>query len=96
MNASFLFYDLETLGSDPRRSRIAQFAAVRTDEALPRIDAPVLILHALGDEIVPISHGRELATANGATLVELDGSHNSGLSHQREYWRAIDEHVLAR
>jgi len=68
----------------------------RTDEALPRIDAPVLILHARGDEIVPISHGRELATANGATLVELDGSHNSGLSHQREYWRAIDEHVLAR
>lgn len=68
----------------------------RTDEALPRIDAPVLILHARGDEIVPISHGRELATASGATLVELDGSHNSGLSHQREYWRAIDEHVLAR
>jgi alpha-beta hydrolase superfamily lysophospholipase len=68
----------------------------RTDEALPRIDAPVLILHARGDEIVPISHGRELATAKGATLVELDGSHNSGLSHQREYWLAIDEHVLAR
>ena len=68
----------------------------RTDEALPRIDAPVLILHARGDEIVPISHGRELATASGAALVELDGSHNSGLSHQREYWRAIDEHVLAR
>lgn len=66
----------------------------RTDEALPRIGAPVLILHARGDEIVPISHGRDLATATGATLVELDGSHNSGLSRQREYWRAIDEHVL--
>ena len=68
----------------------------RTDEALPRVDAPVLILHARGDEIVPISHGRELATAKGATLVELDGSHNSGLSFQLDYWRAIDEHVLAR
>ena len=33
MTASFLFYDLETFGADPRRSRIAQFAAIRTDEA---------------------------------------------------------------
>jgi len=31
---SFLFYDLETFGQDPRRTRIAQFAAVRTDSAL--------------------------------------------------------------
>ena len=31
---SFLFYDLETFGQDPRRTRIAQFAAVRTDTAL--------------------------------------------------------------
>lgn len=31
---SFLFYDLETFGQDPRRTRIAQFAAVRTDTEL--------------------------------------------------------------
>ena len=31
MTASFLFYDLETFGADPRRTRIAQFAAIRTD-----------------------------------------------------------------
>jgi len=31
---SFLFYDLETFGQDPRRTRIAQFAAVRTDADL--------------------------------------------------------------
>jgi exodeoxyribonuclease-1 len=31
MADSFLFYDLETFGQDPRRTRIAQFAAVRTD-----------------------------------------------------------------
>ncbi len=68
----------------------------RTDEALPRIKATTLILHAAGDEIVPVEHGRALASASGATIVELDGSHNSGLSLQREYWRAIDEHVLAR
>ena len=33
-NDSFLFYDLETFGQDPRRTRIAQFAAVRTDAGL--------------------------------------------------------------
>lgn len=31
---TFLFYDLETFGQDPRRTRIAQFAAVRTDADL--------------------------------------------------------------
>jgi exodeoxyribonuclease I len=39
---SFLFYDLETFGADPRRTRIAQFAAIRTDAELhetgPAID----------------------------------------------------------
>ena len=34
MADSFLFYDLETFGQDPRRTRIAQFAAVRTDADL--------------------------------------------------------------
>jgi len=38
---SFLWYDLETFGRDPRRSRIAQFAAIRTDDDLREIDAPI-------------------------------------------------------
>jgi len=29
MTTSFLFYDLETFGADPKRTRIAQFAAIR-------------------------------------------------------------------
>ncbi|RMH94941.1 exodeoxyribonuclease I [Lysobacter pythonis] len=41
MPASFLFYDLETFGSDPRRSRIAQFAAIRTDAELNETEAPI-------------------------------------------------------
>ena len=40
MAASFLFYDLETFGTDPRRTRIAQFAAIRTDAELNQIDEP--------------------------------------------------------
>lgn len=34
MAASFLWYDLETFGLEPRCDRIAQFAAARTDERL--------------------------------------------------------------
>ena len=37
MPASFLFYDLETFGADPRMSRIAQFAAIRTDANLNEV-----------------------------------------------------------
>src|SRR5262245_56736367 len=43
MPASFLFYDLETFGADPRSTRIAQFAAIRTDAALREIEAPISI-----------------------------------------------------
>ena len=41
MAKSFLWYDLETFGRDARRSRIAQFAAIRTDEALNEINEPI-------------------------------------------------------
>ena len=37
MTASFLFYDLETFGADPRRSRIAQFAAIRTSATTTKL-----------------------------------------------------------
>ena len=48
------------------------------------------------DEIVPIAHGRALAALHPrATLVELDGSHNSGHSRKSEYWRAFDAHLAA-
>jgi pimeloyl-ACP methyl ester carboxylesterase len=63
----------------------------RTDAVLPGIAAPILILHATADEIAPVADGRALAALNPrARLVELEGSHNSGLSSQREYWDAID------
>lgn len=42
MRESFLWFDLETFGRDPRRSRIAQFAAIRTDSALRIIGDPVV------------------------------------------------------
>lgn len=53
MPASFLFYDLETFGADPRRSRIAQFAAIRTDPELNEIEAPVDFLVRPADDLLP-------------------------------------------
>ena len=41
MPENFLFYDLETFGADPRRSRIGQFAALRTGAALEEIEEPI-------------------------------------------------------
>ena len=53
MAASFLFYDLETFGSDPRRTRIAQFAAVRTDADLKLIDEPISFFVQPANDLLP-------------------------------------------
>ena len=53
MAESFLFYDLETFGQDPRRTRIAQFAAVRTDAQLHVIDEPVSFFVKPADDLLP-------------------------------------------
>ncbi len=58
--ASFLFYDLETFGTDPRRSRIAQFAALRTDAALVPLGEPVSFFVRPADDLLPTP---------GATLI---------------------------
>lgn len=60
MPASFLFYDLETFGSDPRRTRIAQFAAIRTDADLNIVDDPISFFVQPANDLLP---------SPGATLV---------------------------
>jgi exodeoxyribonuclease-1 len=41
-NHTFLWHDYETFGSNPRRDRPAQFAAIRTDANLNEIGAPMM------------------------------------------------------
>jgi exodeoxyribonuclease-1 len=53
VSASFLFYDLETFGADPRRSRIAQVAAVRTTPALELMEEPVSFFVRPADDLLP-------------------------------------------
>ena len=53
MSASFLWFDLETFGRDPRRSRIAQFAALRTDADLQPLGEPMSLYCAPADDLLP-------------------------------------------
>ncbi len=53
MTASFLWYDLETFGRDPRRTRISQFAAIRTDAALEPIGEPLSLFCQPADDLLP-------------------------------------------
>jgi pimeloyl-ACP methyl ester carboxylesterase len=52
--------------------------------ALP---APVLLMHAQGDERVPVQHSRELAGAfhaPGSRLIEVPGGHHRSVQHDEE------------
>lgn len=75
MSASFLFYDLETFGKDPRTTRIAQFAAIRTDADLNEIDHPISVYVKPADDLLP---------SPGATLV-------TGITPQQALREGINE-----
>jgi exodeoxyribonuclease-1 len=53
MAASFLWYDLETFGRDPRRTRIAQFAAIRTDLDLNPVGEPISLFCQPARDLLP-------------------------------------------
>lgn len=51
------------------------------------LEAPLLLLHAEGDERVPVAHSRELAasmTAPGSRLITLPGGHHRSIQHDEE------------
>jgi exodeoxyribonuclease-1 len=72
---SFLFYDLETFGANPRLSRIAQFAAIRTNAALEQVEDPVEFMVEPADDLLP---------SPGATMV-------TGITPQRALDQGIRE-----
>jgi alpha-beta hydrolase superfamily lysophospholipase len=52
-----------------------------------RLTIPVLLLHAEGDEVVPVEHSRELATrlrAPGSRLIAVPGGHHRSVQHDPE------------
>ena len=50
---SFYWYDLESFGQDPRRTRIAQFAGLRTDEDLNPIGEPLVLYCKPAHDLLP-------------------------------------------
>ncbi len=50
---SFLWHDYETFGTDTRRDRPAQFAAIRTDEALNEIGEPLMLYCQPANDYLP-------------------------------------------
>lgn len=69
---SFLFYDLETFGRDPRRTRIAQFAAIRTDMDLNPVGEPVSLFCQPADDLLP-SPGATMITGITPQQALADG-----------------------
>ena len=53
MMNSFLWFDFETFGLDPRRDRPAQFAAIRTNADLEEIAPPINLLCQPALELIP-------------------------------------------
>ena len=49
----FIWYDYETFGLNPAHARIAQFAAIITDQNLHPVGAPIVLSGKLPDDIIP-------------------------------------------
>ena len=60
--------------------------------ALRQYEGPMLIIHGTQDEVVPVSHARELAQAaeNSRLVIYEDMTHNSGPPSERAYWAEIE------
>ena len=82
---SFLFYDLETFGLDPRYDRVAQFAAIRTDEQCNVIEEPIVLYCRLSDDYLP----DPLAIL--VTHITPDEVQEKGLN-EREFFKEIEKH----
>jgi alpha-beta hydrolase superfamily lysophospholipase len=55
--------------------------------AVAALPAPLLLMHAQGDERVPVEHSRELAAAfhvPGSRLIEVPGGHHRSVQHDDE------------
>jgi pimeloyl-ACP methyl ester carboxylesterase len=69
--------------ADP--SALHAFLAAHDErEAIATLEGPVLLLHAEGDEQVPVEHSRELAQlarSPGSRLIAVPGGHHRSVQH---------------
>jgi pimeloyl-ACP methyl ester carboxylesterase len=68
--------------ADAVRALLAEHDELRAAEQL---DVPLLLLHAEGDEVVPVEHSRALhVAAAGSRLVAVPGGHHRSVQHDPE------------
>lgn len=77
-----------TLGFDADREPLAELLSANEPvSAAARLEAPVLVLHAEGDEQVPVAHSREIAALlrhPRSRLVAVPGGHHRSVQHDEE------------
>ncbi len=83
---TFLWYDLETFGRMPRYDRIAQFAALRTDENLEPVEEPVVLYARLSPDYLPDPLA---CLITGITPQEVNAK---GLN-EADFLKAVDLHL---
>jgi uncharacterized protein len=91
-----------TLRFDADVDQLDDFLAAHgLHEAVAELEQPVLLLHASGDEQVPVEHSRELAThlrSPSSRLIVLPGGHHRSIQHDDEL-QAVSvrfiEHAIA-
>jgi pimeloyl-ACP methyl ester carboxylesterase len=73
-------------------------AAHDLHDVVGQLQIPVLLLHASGDEVVPVEHSRELAAhlhGAGSRLIEVPGGHHRSVQHDAEL-QAVSIRFLER
>ena len=76
----------------------ALLSTIELAAVVEALEVPLLLLHAQGDERVPIQHSRglaALATAAGSRLIEVPGGHHRSVQHDEEL-QAVSLRFLTR
>ena len=77
-----------TLGFDAEAHALGGYlGSVEVDDVVAALEVPVLLLHAEGDETVPVAHSRELASRlrhPDSRLVAVPGGHHRSVQHDEE------------
>jgi pimeloyl-ACP methyl ester carboxylesterase/DNA-binding CsgD family transcriptional regulator len=85
---------LKTTTGEIVSSLLSARAVVDISDSLSQVRAPTLVVHARGDEVIPVVEGRLLAGAiAGAEFVELDSRNHILLEHEPA-WRRFQDAVL--
>jgi alpha-beta hydrolase superfamily lysophospholipase len=80
--------EANTLGFAADRSSLVDFLEAHDlTDSVESLQAPLLILHAEGDERVPVQHSRELAghmSSPASRLIAVPGGHHRSIQHDLE------------